>query len=127
MNTELPVFGERVNATEIAEIIGCTRQHFTRLCRSGQVPAAYQSKGGHWRVRWTKELASWIAKHWTSGPLPKGEPTISGFYEFTVGVLALRQMKKALVTRIRRAERAQLRLLNKIPKPDCLKSLQPAP
>lgn len=53
--------GERVDASFIALLVGCTRQHLTRLCRNGKVPCAYQSKGGHWRSRWTRDLAYWIA------------------------------------------------------------------
>lgn len=59
----LPALGERVDASFIALLTGCTRQHLTRLCRSGKVPNAYQSKGGHWRARWSRDLAHWIASN----------------------------------------------------------------
>ena len=53
--------GERVDASFVALITGCTRQHLTRLCRKGKVPGAYRSKGGHWLARWSRDLAFWIA------------------------------------------------------------------
>ena len=56
-----PALGERIDASFIALLTGCTRQHLTRLCRSGKVPNVYQSKGGHWRARWSRDLALWIA------------------------------------------------------------------
>lgn len=56
-----PALGERVDASFVALITGCSRQHLTRLCRKGKVPGAYQSKGGHWRARWSRDLAFWIA------------------------------------------------------------------
>ena len=53
-------FGERIDASVIAQLAGCSRQHLTRLCRAGKVPGAYQSKGGHWRARWSRFLAEWL-------------------------------------------------------------------
>lgn len=58
-----PKFGERVDASFVAGLMGCTRQHLTRLCRAGKVPGAYQSIGGHWRMRWSRQLAISIASN----------------------------------------------------------------
>ena len=54
------IFGNRVTAAELAEILGITRQHLTRLCRAGSVPNAYQTKGGHWRFRWSAKLEAMV-------------------------------------------------------------------
>ncbi len=56
----LPAFGERVDASFVAALVGMTRQHVTRLCRAQKIPGAYQSKGGHWRFRWSGELYGWV-------------------------------------------------------------------
>jgi hypothetical protein len=60
LKENLPAFGERVDASFLAALTGMTRQHVTRLCRAGKVPGAYQSKGGHWRCRWSAMLARWV-------------------------------------------------------------------
>ncbi|MFP6854664.1 MAG: hypothetical protein VB980_02685 [Opitutales bacterium] len=52
--------GNRMDASEIAEWMGISRQHFTLFCRKGKVPNAYQSRGGHWRVRYSKEFEEWF-------------------------------------------------------------------
>ena len=52
--------GNRMDASEIAEWMGISRQHFTLLCRKGEVPNAYQSRGGHWRVRYSKDFEEWF-------------------------------------------------------------------
>ena len=73
MNTlpkQKPVrFGERIDASVIAQLVGCSRQHLTRKCRAGRVPGAYQSKGGHWRARWSRWLAEWVVEN---SRLPRG-------------------------------------------------------
>jgi hypothetical protein len=56
----LPAFGQRVDASFLAGLVGMTRQHMTRLCRTGKIPSAYQSTGGHWRFRWSIELDEWV-------------------------------------------------------------------
>lgn len=48
-----------MDASFLGCLVGVTRQHITRLCRSGKIPGAYQSKGGHWRFRWSSELSQW--------------------------------------------------------------------
>ena len=48
-----------MDASFLGFLVGVTRQHITRLCRSGKIPGAYQSKGGHWRFRWSNELSQW--------------------------------------------------------------------
>jgi hypothetical protein len=55
-----PNLGSRVDASELALMWGITRQHLTRLCREDKVPSAYRTKGGHWRFRWSNELAAAI-------------------------------------------------------------------
>lgn len=50
--------GTTVRISELGEVIGLTRQHMTRLCRGGKIPEAYQTKGGHWRIRWSLRLAA---------------------------------------------------------------------
>jgi len=45
---------------DVARRVGLTRQHMTRLCRNGDVPGAYQTAGGHWRVGDSLSLARWI-------------------------------------------------------------------
>lgn len=46
---------------DLARSMGYSRQHLTRLCRSGKVPGARVTRGGHWRVFTSKELARWVA------------------------------------------------------------------
>lgn len=66
----LPALGERVDACLIAQLTGMTRQHITRLCRGGNVPGAYQSKGGHWRFRWSQQLAVWVSQRMPDKLMP---------------------------------------------------------
>jgi hypothetical protein len=46
---------------DLARSMGYSRQHLTRLCRSGKVPGARVTRGGHWRVFTSKQLARWVA------------------------------------------------------------------
>lgn len=52
-----------IQASLLAFWVRITRQHVTRLCRAGVVPGAFQTKGGHWRVRPSKALADWIVRY----------------------------------------------------------------
>jgi hypothetical protein len=58
---KLPNAGQRVDASFLAALVGVSRQHITQLCRNGAIPGRYQSKGGHWRFRWSGELSNWVA------------------------------------------------------------------
>ena len=72
------IFGNRVTAAELAEMLGITRQHLTRLCRAGSVPNAYQTKGGHWRFRWSAELESMVRASSSRGPGGSGKGNLGG-------------------------------------------------
>lgn len=56
--TTKPNMGVRIDASDLALMLGITRQHLTRLSRAGHVPGAYRTKGGHWRYRWNESLAA---------------------------------------------------------------------
>lgn len=65
----IPAAGERIDASFLAKLVGVSRQHITHLCRKGSIPGSYQSKGGHWRFRWSREL-----KDWASGEIRQTSP-----------------------------------------------------
>ena len=110
--------GNRMDASEIAEWMGISRQHFTLLCRKGQVPNAYQSRGGHWRVRYSKEFEAWFllrvgmpTDFFIKGPVPEN------YEDFNDRMVEERRqvemLEKALKMRrefLRQAEKSERRL-----------------
>jgi hypothetical protein len=42
----------------LASEMGVTRRTVTRWCEAGKVPGAYRTKGGHWRLRKSRRLAT---------------------------------------------------------------------
>jgi hypothetical protein len=50
-----------VRIGDLARAMGYSRQHLTRLCRTGKVPGAKATRGGHWRVFTSGELVKWVA------------------------------------------------------------------
>ena len=112
--------GNRLDASEIAEWMGVSRQHFTLLCRKGDVPNAYQSRGGHWRVRYSKDFEAWFL-------LRVGMPTnffvtapqTENYESFNDRMIEERRqvemLEKALKIRkkvLRQAEKSERRLLS---------------
>jgi hypothetical protein len=104
----LLAFGARVDASEIAEMIGVSRQHVTRLCRHGAVPGAYQSKGGHWRARWSGELVEWVRVNTTKleQPFPTDELALLRLLDETL-------RRQAAVDRVAKAVRQESRRLER--------------
>ena len=81
---------------------GFTRQHVTRLCRAGVVPGAFQTRGGHWRVRPSAALARWIAAEGDRRGRPVHSADVKGQ---SVGLMneerELKAMARAIRTRLR--------------------------
>ena len=124
MNTlpkQKPVrFGERIDASVIAQLVGCSRQHLTRKCRAGVVPGAYQSKGGHWRARWSSWLVDWVEKN-------SRLPAESGIVEWSAipaeQIKQLRRSERRYIE-VQKLEKLRSQLTRRIQK---LKAIQDAP
>ena len=124
MNTlpkQKPVrFGERIDASVIAQLAGCSRQHLTRKCRAGKVPGAYQSKGGHWRARWSQWLAEWVVEN-------SRLPAASGIVEWSANPAEqLEQLRRCIrrFTEVEQLKKLRSQLTRRIQK---LKAIQDAP
>ncbi len=116
--------GNRMDASEIAEWMGISRQHFTLMCRKGQVPNSYQSRGGHWRVRYSKEFEEWFVlrvgmppNYYVAGPSPENYEKFND--RMQEERLQVQMLEKALKKRqklLRQAEKSERRLLRAISK-----------
>ena len=115
--------GNRMDASEISEWMGISRQHFTLLCRKGQVPNAYQSRGGHWRVRYSKEFEEWFLLRVGTPPNFHVEgPTPESYENFNDRMIEERRqvemLEKALKKRrklLHQAEKSEHRLQRSLP------------
>ncbi len=115
--------GNRMDASEIAEWMGISRQHFTLLCRKGEVPNSYQSRGGHWRVRYSKEFEDWFllrvgmpTDFFIREPAPENyEGFNDRMFEERRQVEMLDKALKARKEFLRRAEKAERRLRRDLP------------
>lgn len=111
-----------MDASEIAEWMGISRQHFTLLCRRGQVPNSYQSRGGHWRVRYSKEFEGWFLlrvgmppNYYIVGPTPESYEDFND--RMLEERLQVEMLEKALKKRrklLRKAEKSEHRLQRKL-------------
>ncbi|MBO46084.1 MAG: hypothetical protein CMJ96_04220 [Planctomycetes bacterium] len=110
--------GNRMDASEIAEWMGISRQHFTLSCRRGQVPNAYQSRGGHWRVRYSKEFEEWFllrvgmpTDFFIGGPTPQSYESFND--RMSEERRQVEMLEKALKKRqklLRQAEKSERRI-----------------
>jgi len=111
-----------MDASEIADWMGISRQHFTLLCRKGEVPNAYQSRGGHWRVRYSKEFEEWfLLRVGTPTDFHIGGPSPESYEGFNDLMMEERRqvemLEKALKIRrklLRQAEKSEQRLQRKL-------------
>ena len=99
--------GSKVDASFVASLAGMTRQHVTRLCRKGILPGAYQTKGGHWRLRWSEGLANWIAQNQKPEGLSrvKGDETKADLEQRLCAVWEMKQLlerKAAMLQKLQR-------------------------
>jgi hypothetical protein len=99
--------GSKVDASFVALLAGMTRQHVTRLCRKGILLGAYQTKGGHWRLRWSEGLANWIAQNQKPERLSreKGDETKADLQQRLCAVREMQQLlnrKAAMLQKLQR-------------------------
>ena len=100
------MIGTSFTASEVAKLARMTRQHLTRLCRQGEVPGAFRTKGGHWRVSPSKKLNAWLGRPDVS---PKNYDDIllevgrvaAEQYQYEVAAAAINRTKRRLERRLR--------------------------
>lgn len=63
-----------VSLSKIAWIKCVNQRTVRRWCQKGMVPGAYQTRGGHWRVRESKKFNRWLIFRYKAGSLGSVQP-----------------------------------------------------